>query len=388
MLGTFTYYNPTRLHFGAEALNSLATEVRAYGKTIVLAYGGGSVKRSGLYDQIVAILEAEGKVVVDLPGVMSNPTIEKVREGAALVKEHQADLILAVGGGSVVDYAKAVSVSAYSDMDPWEKYFVQQLPIDNPIVPVGAIVTMVGTASEMNGGSVISNHEAQLKLGRVFGADVFPKFAIVNPELTYTVPHYQMVAGIFDIMSHLMEQYFSNTDDNTSDYIIEGMMRSLINSSRAAVQNPKDYEARSNIAWTATWALNGLVGKGKAQDWMVHMIGHAIGAVNDATHGMTLASISLAYYRHELEAGLAKFVRFAKNVWDIHSEELSEIELAEAGLQALEAWMKEIGVVTRLSEIDIQESDFDAILAATRIYPAGYQALDAAQIREILRESL
>lgn len=183
------------------------------------------------------------------------------------------DLILAVGGGSVCDYAKAVSVSAYCESDPWEKYYLHMEDVDNAIIPVGCVLTMVGTGSEMNGGAVITNHEQKLKIGHVFGDNVFPKFAILNPEFTYTLPKYQMVAGIYDIFNHITEQYFSGEDDNTSDYLSEGLMRSLIHASRIAVNNPTDYEARSNIMWTATWALNTLIAKGKSTDWMVHMIG-------------------------------------------------------------------------------------------------------------------
>ena len=240
---------------------------------------------------------------------MPNPTVEKLREGARMAKENNVDLILAVGGGSTIDYAKGVSCSAWCEEDPWQKYYVRQEEATCRIVPVGAVLTMVGTGSEMNGGSVITNHEAGMKIGKVFGPYAYPKFTILNPRFTFTVPQYQMVAGFFDIMSHIMEQYFSGEDDNTSDYLAEGLMRSLVNSSRIAVKNPQDYEARSNIMWTATWALNTLLKCAKSQDWEVHMIGQAIGAHTNATHGMTLAAVSMAYYRHILPFGVRKFAR-------------------------------------------------------------------------------
>ena len=269
--------------------------------------------------KLCLFLRAAGKEVIELPGVMPNPTTDKLNEGAKLAREHDVDLILAVGGGSTIDYAKVVSVSAWYDGDPWEKFYLkQEEPDDNQrIIPVGSVLTMVGTGSEMNGGSVITNHTAKFKIGKVFGENVMPKFSILNPCYTFSVPKRQMAAGIFDIMSHIMEQYFSGGDDNTSDYLAEGLMRSLIHSSRVAVENPQDYEARSNIMWASTWALNTLIGKGKSQDWMVHMIGQAIGAYTDATHGMTLSGISIAYYRHILPCGLKKFARFATTVWDI-----------------------------------------------------------------------
>ena len=243
MLGNFNYCNPTRLYFGENALEGLNTELPKYGKNILLTYGGGSVKKSGLYDEIVKILNQNGKNIIELPGVMSNPTTEKLYEGCKLAKENSVDLILAVGGGSVCDYSKAVSVSTYCDEDPWTKYFLNMEDVSNKIIPVGCILTMVGTGSEMNGGSVITNHEQKLKIGHVFGDNVFPKFSILNPVWTFTVPQYQMVAGFFDIMSHIMEQYFSGDDDNTSDYIAEALMKSLIHSSKIAVKNPQDFEA-------------------------------------------------------------------------------------------------------------------------------------------------
>ncbi len=388
MLGEFVYSNPTRLHFGRKALDGLAQELRNYGKNILLVYGGGSIKKSGIYDSIVAILKAEGKNIVELPGVMSNPTSEKLIEGAKLARENNIDLILAVGGGSVCDYSKAVSVSAYYDGDPWDKYFLKMEEPECKIIPVGCVLTMVGTGSEMNGGSVITNHAQKLKIGHVFGDNVFPKFSILNPEYTFTVPQYQMVAGFFDIMCHILEQYLSGTDDNTSDYISEGLMKSLIASSRIAVKNPKDYEARSNIMWTATWALNTLIAKGKTTDWEVHMIGQAVGAYTNATHGMTLSAVSLAYYRHILKDGLKRFARFAVNVWGVNPEGKSDMELAEAGLKALESWMREIGVVMNLKELGVTPEMYEGIADATFLLGGGYRKLTHEEVIEILKESM
>ena len=258
MLGNFRYSNPTKLYFGDEAVKSLAGELRNYGPKVMLSYGGGSIKRNGIYDDVIRALEEAGKEVFEDPGVMSNPTVDKLYEGCRIAKENDVDLILAVGGGSTIDYAKAVSVSAWCEEDPWDKYYLRMEDPDNRIIPVGCVLTMVGTGSEMNGGSVITNHAQKLKIGHVFDDDVMPKFAILNPKYTFTVPKYQMTAGIFDIFSHICEQYFSGEDDNTSDYIAEALMRSVIHSSRIAVVNPEDYEARSNLMWDATWALNTL----------------------------------------------------------------------------------------------------------------------------------
>ena len=298
------------------------------------------------------------------------------------------DLILAVGGGSVCDYAKAVSVSAYCESDPWEKYYLHMEDVDNTIIPVGCVLTMVGTGSEMNGGAVITNHEQKLKIGHVFGDNVFPKFAILNPEFTYTLPKYQMVAGIYDIFNHITEQYFSGEDDNTSDYLSEGLMRSLIHASRIAVNSPTDYEARSNIMWTATWALNTLIAKGKSTDWMVHMIGQSIGAYTDATHGMTLSAISMAYYRYICPYGLQKFKRYATNVWDVDSTGKTDEEVAAEGLNRMEAWMKEIGLVMNIQELGVTEDMLEGVANGSFIMEGGYKTLTHGEIVEILKNSM
>ena len=388
MLGNFQFHNPTRLHFGENALDSLADELKNYGPTVQLSYGGGSIKKFGIYDQVMSILAAAGKTVVDDGGVMPNPTMERVLEGAERAKSHNVDLILAVGGGSTIDYAKAVSASAWCEEDPWEKYYMRREEPSCRIIPVGSVLTMAGTGSEMNGGSVISNHRANLKVGKGFGPAVYPKFTIQNPRFTFTVPRRQMVAGIFDIMSHILEQYLSGEDDNTSDYISEGLMHSLIHSSRIAMKNPEDYEARSNIVWTATWALNTLIAMGKTTDWEVHMIGHAVGTLTDATHGMTLAAVSLPYYRLIMPYGQKRFARFAANVWGISPEGKSDEQLANEGLAALEAWMREIGVTMKISELGATEEMLPAIADATFLLDGGYKKLTREEVLEILRQSL
>ena len=390
MNGNFSYSNPTKLYFGDNSLDFLNTELPKYGKRIMLSYGGGSIKKNGIYDDVIKILKANGKEIFEDPGVMPNPTSEKLIEGCKIARENNVDFILAVGGGSVCDYAKGVSVAAWYDGDPWEKYYLnmEEPKAGDRIIPVGSVLTMVGTGSEMNGGSVITNHAQKLKIGHVFGEEVFPKFAILNPKYTYTLPQRQMVAGIFDIMSHIMEQYFSGDDDNTSDYLAEGLMKSLIHASRIAVKDPQNYEARSNIMWTATWALNTLIGKGKTQDWMVHMIGQSIGAFTDATHGMTLSGVSLPYYRFIMKNGLPKFVRFAKNVWEFQATGLSDEQIAEAGLSAMEDWMKEIGVCLHIAELGVTPEMFDGIAKGSFILDGGYRKLTHEEIIEILKQSM
>lgn len=388
MLGDFTYCNPTKLYFGKHALDGLNEELPKYGKRVMLVYGGGSIKKNGIYDKVVEALKANGKEIYEDSGVMPNPTTDKLREGVERARAAKADLILAVGGGSVCDYAKAVSVSVNCDDDPWEKYYIR---FENPtceIVPVGCVLTMVGTGSEMNGGAVITNHEQKLKIGHVFGDNVFPKFSILNPEFTFTLPRRQMIAGIYDIMSHILEQYFSDDDDNVSDYVMEGLLRSLIHSANIASKNPTDYEARSNIMWTATWALNTFVAKGKTTDWQVHMLGQAVGAHTDATHGMTLAAVSMAYYRYIMKYGLKKFARYAVVVWGVNADGKSDEKVAAEGLSEMEKWMTGLGLTMNLTELGVTPDMIDAIADSTVTKKGGYKALDKAEIKKILRESL
>ncbi len=390
MLGNFTYCNPTKLYFGKDALDGLRQELPKYGKNVLLVYGGGSIKKNGVYDKVMAVLNECGKTVYEDAGVMPNPTVEKLYEGVERARAAKADFILAVGGGSVCDYSKAVSISVNCKEDPWEKYYIrfEDVDPDCKIIPVGCVLTMVGTGSEMNGGSVITNHAQKLKIGHVFGKNVFPKFSVLNPEFTFTLPAYQMKAGFYDIMSHILEQYFSGEDDNTTDYIAEGLLRSLIHSSEIAVKNPTDYEARSNIMWTATWALNTLIAKGKTTDWEVHMLGQAVGAHTDATHGMTLSAVSMAYYKLIMPYGLKKFVRYAVNVWGVNPAGKTDQTIAEEGLAAMEAWMRRIGLVMNLTDLGVTEDMIDGIVKSTLIMEGGYKVLTQDEVREVLKNSL
>ncbi len=388
MLGNFSYVNATKLYFGNNSLKYLNRELAKVGKTVQLIYGGGSIKKNGIYDAVIEMLEANDKVIVEDGGVMSNPTTDKLREGVRIARENNVDFLLAVGGGSCCDYAKAVSVSVHCDEDPWEKYYVRFEEPTCEIVPVGCVLTMAGTGSEMNAGAVITNPETHEKIGHVFRENVMPKFSILNPEYTFSLPRNQMVAGIYDIFNHICEQYFSGEDDNTSDYISEGLMRSVIHSSLIAIEDPEDYEARSNIMWTATWALNTLLSRGKTTDWMVHMLGQSAGGYTNATHGMTLAAVSLPYYRHILPYGLQKFKRFATEVWSVDPMGKTDEEIAEAGLAALEEWMKKLGVAMSLSELGATEDMIEGIADGTIILKGGYKVLSRDEIIEILKESM
>lgn len=385
MLFDFMYYNPTRIHFGKDSLSSLKEEIENFGETILLLYGKNSIKKIGLYDKVIKILKDNGKKVIELSGVMANPTYEKVLEGGKLVRDNNVDLILGVGGGSVIDCAKAISVSAYCEGDAFKRYWLNFEPINNKIVPVGAVLTMVGTGSEMNGGSVITNEELKIKTGRVYSAEVYPKFSILNPEYTFSVPKYQMVSGIFDIMSHLMEQYFSGKDNNTTDYVIEGLLRSVIDNARVAIKNPMDYEARSNLMWSATLALNTISGLSKEQDWEVHMIEHQLGAYTDCAHGMGLAAISIPYYNYIYSYGLDKFVKFAKNIWGISEEGKTKDQVAREGISCLEAFIKECGMVTSLKELGATK-EMLPLIANSTVLGGGYKKLNAEDILKILEK--
>ena len=385
MLYDFSYQNPTRIHFGKKAINKLAGELREYGKNVLLVYGKASIKKIGLYDQVMNILQAEGKNVVELAGINANPRYTQLLEGARLVREHNIDLILAVGGGSVIDCAKGIACAAYAEGDVWQRYYVNQEPVTNRVVPVGSILTMAGTGSEMNSGSVITNEAENLKIGRVYPlALVTPRFSILNPEYTYSVPKYQMISGIFDIFSHLMEQYFSGDDDCTSDYLIEGLMLSLISASRKAIVNQEDYEARSNIMWCATMGLNKILGLSKTQDWEVHMIEHQLGAYTDCAHGIGLAIISPAYYRYIYRDGLHRFVRYAKHIWGVEDHGQGDEAIALEGINRLEAFIAELGIPATLREVGATE-EMLPLIANSTIPGGGYKQLNAEDILAILK---
>lgn len=389
MLGNFSYCNPTKLYFGEDALQNLSVELKKYGDNVALVYGGGSIKKNGIYDAVAGILEGEGKTVTEIAGVMPNPTIHKLYEGVEAARQNKVDFILAVGGGSVVDYAKALSVSIHCKEDPWEKYYARFEEPDCEIVPVGAVLTMAGTGSEMNAGAVITYPEKKLKIGHVFADEnIMPKFSILNPRYTMSLPKYQMTAGIYDIFNHICEQYFSGEDDNTSDYISEGLMKSVVYSSRIALKDMENYEARSNIMWAATWGLNTLVSRGKSTDWMVHMLGQSVGACSNATHGMTLSAVSMPYYRFIMPYGVKKFARFAVNVWGIQAEGKTDIQMAKEGLDAMEAWMKELGLAMNLPEVGVTPDMIEDIVNGTLIMEGGYKVLSKEDVRAVLNKAM
>lgn len=387
-MNNFIFENSTKVCFGKGCVKEfLACKLKNYGNNVMLAYGGNSIKQNGIYDEVKTILENEGKNIIEFSGIMPNPTYKKVMEGAKLAKENNVDIILAVGGGSVMDCCKAVSMAAAYDGDIWSDYWEKAGVIYFEPVPLGVIVTAAGTGSECNGGAVITNEDKKIKTGRDY-PKCNPKFALMDPEYTMSVPKLQTASGGFDILSHIMETYFSKTDeDNVSDDISEALMKSVIRNLPIALENPNDYTARSNLMWAATMAENRIIKLGKQCDFQTHQIEHQLGAYTDCNHGCGLAVIHPAYYRHIYKDGMSKFIRFARNVWNIPTEGKTSDEVALSGIQALEDFIKKIELPTTLRELGMNNKDMlPDIAASTNVAPGSYGNMSKKAILEILIE--
>lgn len=385
-MNNFIFQNATKVYFGKGCVKEyLACLVKPY-QTVMLAYGGGSVKRNGVYDEVSGILRAEGKKLVEFSGIMANPTYRKVLEGAKLARENGVEMILGIGGGSVMDCCKAVSLAARYEGDIWDDYWARPGVIKEDPLPLGVIVTVAGTGSECNGGAVITNEEKKVKTGRDY-PKLNPKFALMDPAYTYSVPVRQMVSGGFDILSHIMETYFSEpNEDNVSDDIMEALMKSVIRNLRAAVRDPHDYTARSNLMWDSTMAENRVIKMGKKCDFQCHNMEHQLGAYTDCNHGCGLAVLHPVYYRHIYQDGLPKFVRFAENVWGIAREGRSDEELALAGIEALADFIRELGLPATLKELGADREQLPEIAASCGISAGSYRQLTHEEILEIFAE--
>lgn len=394
-MNNFNFQYPVRQHFGKGcAENAIKEEMKRVGKRVLLAYGGGSLKRTGLYNKIKTWLEESGKEVVDFGGIMSNPTYAKVKEGAKIVREEHIDFILAVGGGSVIDCCKIVSSQAKMDVDAWDDWYVgHNLPKE--FVPMGAVVTASGTGAEQNNGAVITNEEKKLKQP-LFGA--YHSFAILDSDLTKTLPMKQVVSGAFDTLSHCMETYMGKPQStNISDEINEAVMRNVIKNIHAIIADPDNDFARGELMWDSAMAENGLLKLGKLTDFQCHMIEHAVGAYTDCNHGQGLAILHPTFYRHLLEAGTAKLARMAQEVWGVKSDvegvtyknaDATELRaIAAKGIDALENFIKEIGLPTRWSEIGITD---DTVLRAAAdtcfLLPGCCKQMSRDEIYELLEE--
>lgn len=368
----FIFENATKTYFGEGCVKEYLTCLSFhYGKNVMLAYGGGSILKNGIFDEVMECLSKAGKNVTPFSGIMANPTYAKVMEGAKLARENEIDLILGVGGGSVMDCCKAISLAAVYPGDVWNNFWASPGVFDFEPLPLGVIVTVAGTGSEMNGGAVITNEELKVKAGRDY-PKCNPKFALMDPTYTYSVPKRQMVSGGFDILSHIMEIYFSRPDeDNVSDDIAEALMKSVIRNLRAAIKNPQDYTARSNLMWDATMAENRIIKMGKQTDFECHQMEHQLGAYTDCNHGEGLAVLHPVYYRHIYKEGIEKFAKFAANVWNISPEGKQAEELALAGVEALADFIREIGMPTSFREMGISaDTDFKAIQIPAAFRPA------------------
>ena len=387
-MNNFIFENSTKVAFGKGCVKEfLGGKVQEYGNNIMLAYGGSSIKKNGIYDEVVNILKENGKNITEFSGIMPNPTYKKVMEGALLAKENKIDLILAVGGGSVMDCSKAVSLAAAYDGNIWSDYWDKNGVIDFDPIPLGVIVTVTGTGSECNGGAVITNEEKKIKTGRDY-PKCNPKFALLDPEYTFSVPKLQTASGGFDILSHIMETYFSFPDeDNVSDDISEALMKSVIKNLPIVLENPKDYTARSNLMWAATMAENRIIKLGKKCDFQAHQIEHQLGAFTDCNHGCGLAVIHPTYYRHICKDGLTKFKRFAVNVWGISENGKTDEEIALAGIDALADFIKKIGLPTTLRELGLHDKNIlPEIAASCNASPGSYGAMNKEKILDILNE--
>lgn len=385
----FVYEYPTKIYFGKGAARQHLTNIlSAYGPNVLLAYGGGSIKKNGVYEEITGILKENGKTVTEFTGIMSNPTWEKVQEGAALARKNKIDLVLAVGGGSVVDCCKVVCAQAVTDEDLWEVEMVRHgIPTGKPI-PLGAVVTASGTGAEMNGGAVITNEAVKIKGGMYAAA---PRFAILDPDYTMTLPRMQVLSGAFDTLSHAMETYFGRSDrDNVSDEVALAIMVSTVINMRTLLKDIHDYTARSNLMWTSAMAENGILKVGRLTDFEAHQIEHQLGAYTDCNHGQGLAVIHPAYYRHLYKSAVPKFAKFARTVWGVCEAE--DEKAAQDGIKALAGFIQECGLPTKLSQLrsktEITPELLRQVADSTNLLPNGYKQFTHDEICEILMECI
>lgn len=385
-MNNFIYENKTKVYFGKGGVKEyLCCILKHYGDNVMLAYGGGSVKKNGIYDEIISILNGAGKNVTEFSGIMSNPTYAKVQEGVELAKNNNISLIIAAGGGSVIDCCKIVSAQAKLDEDIWEMETVKK-DFPTAFIPMIAVVTASGTGSEMNAGAVITNEDKKIKCG-LFGAQA--DFAFLDPNYTMSVPFKQVISGAFDTLSHAMETYFGKPDgNNLSDDLSEAVMRSVIKNMRTLLKNHDDYEARSELMWASSMAENGILKIGKITDFQAHQIEHQLGAYTDCNHGQGLAVIHPVLYRHIYKDGVDRFSRFAKNVWNVAGNESTE-DTALAGIKALADFIKEVGLPSTFTEMGIpKDTDFKAIADSTNITAGCCKKLSHEEIYEILQECM
>ena len=359
-MNNFVYNIPVKVYFGENQLCHLGKEVKKYGKKVLLVYGGGSIKKIGLYDKVLVELEKSGLEVFELSGVEPNPRIESVREGVKICKENEIDVLLAVGGGSTIDCTKFIAGGSCTDVDPWD-FFVKKAPIEKAL-PIVTILTLSATGSEMDASGVISNLETKDKLGR-WAEPLLPKVSFLDPTVTYTVDKYQTACGAVDIMSHIMEVYFNMEKDiYMLDCFMEGMLKTVIKYAPIAIKEPDNYEARANLMWTSSWAINGFVDGGKKQAWTCHPIEHELSAIYDITHGLGLALITPRWLEYCLdETTVSKYYQFGVNVFDI-DKNLEPMEVAKESIKMLsDFFFNTLGLEDTFTKVGIKEEDFEVM---------------------------
>lgn len=386
-MNNFIFHNPTRLIFGRGQLAQLRTELAPYGKRVLLVYGGGSIKRIGLYDDVMAILREIGAEVHELPGVEPNPRLSTVRKGVEICRRAQIDIILAVGGGSVIDSAKAIAVGAKYEGDVWEVFTGKGQPAG--ALPVGTVLTLAATGSEMNTGSVITNWETREKIGQLLG--YYPVFSILDPVYTFTVPRNQTIYGVVDMMSHALEQYFhAAANTPLQDRGIEGLLRTVMEAGPKAVANPEDYEARETLLYCGTMALNQILSMGTGGDWATHGIEHAVSAVYDIPHGGGLAILQPSWMKYCLDTNPRRFAQLAVRVFDVDPAGRSDREVGLEGIERLRQFWTSIGAPSRLADYAIGDEQIPAMAAkATASGDIGvFRSLTREDVAAILRLSL
>ncbi|MDR0899386.1 MAG: iron-containing alcohol dehydrogenase [Lactobacillaceae bacterium] len=385
----FKYENETDIRFGSNHIDAeLHDAVAQFGSNVLLTYGGGSIKKSGLYDRVVKTLD--GLNVTELSGIEPNPKIESVREGQKLAKENDIDVILAVGGGSVIDASKVIGSAAFYEGDPWELVLDPSKRKKIGQLPLVDILTLSATGTENNYGSVISNMETNQKLGTM--GPHRPSVSFLDPELTFSVSPWQTAAGSIDIFSHLTEQYFDQGKDaDVTDGLIEGIYRAVIKWAPVALKEPKNYDARANLMWASTMALNGLARLGKQNGWTVHPIEHELSAYYDITHGVGLGILTPRWMKFILnDKNLPKFVRFARNVWGI--TEPDDRLAAQEAIQATYNWVKSLDVPTTLPGVGIDVDDNFVVMANSAVKVGhlenAFEPLTASDVEHLFRESM